>query len=465
MTIWSPELQEARGPRYLAIAERLQRDIERGLLPPGSRLPTHRELAYRLGVTIGTVSRAYLEAERRGLIQGEVGRGTFVRPRGANVEGSAAGMMIRAGGPQLIDFSLNHASVADTASELASAFAQLARRRDLAPLLGYQHELGLPPHRAAGAAWLARTGVAVPPERVAVTCGAQHALHCALVATARPGDPVLVEALTYPALKSITAQLGLRLHPVAIDREGLLPDALEAAAAESGARLLVTMPSLHNPTAAVMPAERRAALVAVARRRELIIVEDDIYGFLLEERPPPLIALAPERVIHLTSVSKSMAGGLRLGYAAAPGELLGRIAAAIRNTIWMAPPITAEIAARWIHDGTGERLAAMRREDARRRQALATRILAGHRVDSHPLSFHLWLHLPEPWRWSDFVAAAESRQVRVTPPDLFVIGRATAPHAVRLCLSAVESEERLEAGLRILAELLASPSEPRLSVI
>jgi DNA-binding transcriptional MocR family regulator len=459
MTIWLPQVEGRPGPRYLAIAQALQEDIEQGRLGGGSRLPTHRELAYRLGVTVGTVSRAYLEAERRGLIEGQVGRGTFVRQPAA----TPAFAIRREGG--IVDLSLNLAPVAGMASVLAPALTHLARHRDLASLLAYQHELGLPAHRAAGAAWLARTGVATAPERVAITGGAQHALHASLTALTRPGDTILLEGLAYPGAKVLASQLGLQVRDVAIDGEGLRPDALEAACQEERTRVLVTMPTLHNPTTATQSAERRRQIIEVARRHDLMIVEDDIYGFLLESPPEPLAALAPERCIYLTSLSKSVAAGLRLGYLAAPVEWIGRIGAAVRGTIWMASPLLAEIAARWVRDGTAARLADERRDFARRRQGIAARALAGQRLESHPASFHLWLHLPEPWRWSDFVAAAERRGVRVTPPDLFATGRAAVPHAVRLCLSAVESEARLEEALATLAALLAAPPEPRLAVV
>jgi len=460
MTIWLPQVEGRPGPRYLAIAQALQEDIERGRLGGGSRLPTHRELAHRLGVTVGTVSRAYLEAERRGLIDGQVGRGTFVRQLGA-----VPAFAIRREEGGIVDLSLNLAPIAGTASVLAAGLTHLARHGDLASLLAYQHELGLPGHRAAGAAWLARTGVETAPERVAVTSGAQHALHASLTALTRPGDTILVEALTYPGAKVLASQLGLQVRDVALDEEGLRPDALEAACREERARVLFTMSTLHNPTTATQSAERRRRIVEVARRHDLIIVEDDIYGFLLESPPEPLAALAPERCIYLTSLSKSVAAGLRLGYVAAPAEWIERIGAAVRGTIWMTSPLLAEIAARWIRDGAAARLADERRDFARRRQAIAARALAGQRVESHPASFHLWLHLPEPWHWSDFVAAAENRGVRVTPPDLFATGRGAIPHAVRLCLSAVESEARLEAGLGTLAALLPAPPEPRLAVV
>jgi len=460
VTIWIPELQQRRGPRYLAIAEALQADIAAGRLAPGSRLPTHRALAYRLGVTVGTVSRAYLEAERRGLIDGQVGRGTFVRARGLS---TAFAIPLETGGA--IDLSLNRPVVEPAVPELAATLAQLSRRNDLAPFLAYQSELGLPSHREAGAAWLARLGVEATPERIVITCGAQHGLFAALGATCRAGDTVLVEALTYPAVKMMASQLSLQLQAIAMDEAGLLPEALEAAARKGRGRVLFTMPTLHNPTTATLSEARRHAVIEIARRFDLLLIEDDIYGFLLATPQQPLVNLAPERSFHVTSISKSMAAGLRLGYVVAPAEMVGRVGAVVRSSSWMAPPLTCEIASQWINDQTSDRLVRARREQARTRQEIAARKLAGHRIDTHPESFHLWLHLPEPWRWSDFVAAAQSRGVLVTPPDLFVTGRATAPHAVRLCLSAEPSDARLEAGLTTLSELLSSPPELRLNVV
>jgi len=458
--MWLPELENRAGPRYLAIAEALQEDVSRGRLQPGARLPTHRELAYRLGVTVGTISRAYLEAERRGLVVGEVGRGTFVRrlgPDSAQV-GSIAN-------PVPINLALNQPAPAAPASELATTLAHLSRQNDLEKLLAYRDERGHAAHREAGAAWLARSGIAAGAERIAVTCGTQHAFHVTLLAVTQPGDTLLVEALTYPGLKTLAARLGLRLQGIAIDREGLIPESLEAACREGKPRALFIMPTLHNPTTATLSAARRAAIAEIARRHDLLIVEDDIYGFLCDEHPGPIANLAPERTFYVTSVSKSLAAGLRLGYIAAPAEYVARIAAAIRSSVWMAPPLIAEIVTRWIRDGTAARLAEVCRQDVRRRQVRAMQILGGYDIETHPASFHLWLHLPEPWRWADFVAAAEKRGVRITPPDVFVAGRAAAPHAVRVGLSAIESDARLESGLSRLAELLASPPELRLSVV
>src|SRR5437762_14239985 len=162
MTIWRPDLRRRSGPRYAAIAEALAEDAAEGRLRPGVRLPTHRDLAGTLGVTVGTVTRAYAEAARRGLVSGEVGRGTFVR--------AVAGPALSAPPPDgraLIDLSANlppAGAEGVEAATLSRTLAALARRRDLARLLAYPPEGGLPSHRAAGAEWVGRAGLAVEAE-------------------------------------------------------------------------------------------------------------------------------------------------------------------------------------------------------------------------------------------------------------------------------------------------------------
>lgn len=448
-------------PRYLAIAAALQRDIEAGHLPAGTRLPTHRDLAFQLGVTVGTVSRAYDEADRRGLIQGEVGRGTFVLPR------LGAGLIeLDPEAHGLFDLSVSRPPDNAAAPELREALAALSHRRDLPHLLSYQPEAGLPAHRAAGAAWLERaTGLIADPERLFVVSGAQHGLYAALAAFARPGEVVLTEALTYPGIKLIANQLGIALQPVAMDEDGLQPEALEAACQRWRPRALVTVPTIHNPTSAILPEPRRREIAAIARRHELLVIEDNIYGFLAPEQVTHLAELAPERVIHVTSLSKSMAPGLRVGYVLAPEALVPRLGAVLRGSVWMTAPLLGEIARLWIEGGMGDRLAAERLADAHARQALAARYLAGQRITTKPSSFHLWLQLPEPWRASEFVALARRRGVLVTAPEAFVVGREEAPHAVRVCLSAVSTIERLETALGILSGLLAAPAGADLAVV
>ena len=466
MTIWHPDIDSRPRPRYRAIAAALAEDIERGGLEPGQRLPTHRDLAYRLGVTVGTVSRAYAEAGRRGLIAGEVGRGTFVR--GPKEAGPGLASLFQQASDEdrreLIDLSLNLPALGDQVEVLATALARLGRSAGLSELLFYQPEAGRPAHRAAAAAWLGRWVAGATPERVIVTCGAQHAIAVALSALTSPGDVVLTESLTWTGVKALASLMHLKLEGVAIDHDGLLPEALEAACMSSAARVLYCMPTLHNPTASIMPTARRAEIVEIARRYDLAIIEDDVYSHLPTAAPAPLSSLAPERSYYLTSASKSLAPGLRVGFLLAPEEMVERVAAGVRATTIIAPTLPAEIVATWITDGTAERQIEWQRREAAARQAIAAATLGAATRHGHTCC-HLWLELPAPWRARDFADRARERGVLVTPADLFMAGRSPAPHAVRVSLGAARDRGRLEKGLAILAEMLEARPTPRLSIV
>src|SRR6266851_1552084 len=271
MTSWLPDLKRFTGPRYRAIAEALAADIRDGRLPAGTRLPTHRDLAWRLRVTVGTVSRAYAEAERRGLIGGEVGRGTFVRePASARVLSFVRPEPER---PDFIDLSFNYPIVGDEAPALAAVLALLAGSNDLARLLHYSPSAGRPADREAGAAWIARGGLETAAERIVLTNGGQHALATVLSTLMRAGD-------------TLANLLDLRLVGLAMDADGLLPDAFDSACRGGAIKALYTMPTLHNPTTAIMPEARRREIAEIARRYGVAIVEDDVYGFLLDTPPP-----------------------------------------------------------------------------------------------------------------------------------------------------------------------------------
>lgn len=453
MTIWRPSLENSSKPRYIALADAIASDIASGQLPPGTKLPTHRDLATRLGVTVGTVSRAYGEAERRGLIRGEVGRGTFVRdgnrePVAFGYDGSTP--------PGLIDLSLNRpATGQELDAAVSAALASLAQQPRLSELLTYQPAQGLLAHRLAGAAWMARSGPQTSPDNVIVTHGGQHALFIALSALTKPGDTVLAEKLTYPGIKTIASQLRLNLRGVEMDSEGILPDAFEAACKARKVRLLVCVPNLQNPTAGTLSLARRQRIGVIARAHDVILIEDDIYGFLLHDPPPALALVAPERTYYLTSLSKSTLPGIRVGYLHVPEpSLVERFSAVIRSTTWMVSPLLTELATRWINDGTAQRLVHWQRAEAEARQTLAAAILKRWDFQSGGSSLHFWLTLPSPWGTDDFVHQARAHGVQVTPAGTFAVDRADISHGVRVCVSAANSQAQLQQALIILDRLL-----------
>jgi DNA-binding transcriptional MocR family regulator len=464
MTNWLPDLSRFSGPRYRAIAKALAADIRDGKLTPGTRLPTHRDLAWRLHVTVGTVSRAYAEAERRSLIGGEVGRGTFVREAA-----SARVLSFVRPAPEradFIDLSFNYPIVGDEAPALAAVLTRLAGSNDLSTLLQYVPSVGRLADREAGAAWIARSGLETSADRIVLTNGGQHALATVLSALTRAGDMVATEWLTYPGMRALANLLDLRLVGLAMDSDGLLPDAFEAACRSGALKALYTMPTLHNPTTAIMPEERRRAVAEIARRHGVAIIEDDVYGFLLETPPLPIANLAPELGFFVGSTSKSMAPGLRLGYIHAPLGWIDRLAAAMRATTYMATPLMAEIASLWINDGVADALVAAKRRAAQSRRHIVEKALHGARFRTHPAAFHLLLSLPDSWQADEFTAAARRRGVGLTQAASFAVGRGTAPNAVRLCFGTPAGDQLLERGLRIVTELLdEAPQQADLAVV
>jgi DNA-binding transcriptional MocR family regulator len=468
MTNWTPAIADRPGPRYRAIADALAEAVADGGLCTGDRLPTHRDLAVKLGVTVGTVTRAYAEAEKRGLIGGEVGRGTFVLGRKppppprdslswppAATENPAAVNMMVVKPPQRI-----------ATAALAETLRDIAADGDALELLGYTPHAGLTRHRAAGADWMNRrhNTLSLQAENVLLAVGAQNAIAIAMAALARPGDVVLTEKLTNYGVKVLAATLGLHLEGVALDEHGLLPDAFDSACRRLGPKLLYTVPSLQNPTGSVMPEERRREIAAVARRYDVVILEDDVFSFLLDG-VRPIQAVAPDITVFLTSLSKSVAAGLRVGYLAAPPAMTPRLETAARALLYNAPALTAEVAARWINSGQADKFADHQKEEDAARQKLARAILPPACLHGHPAGEHLWLTLPEPWRGGDFVAETRRRGALVTGADTFVVGRASAPHAVRISLCMPENREDLVRGLRVLADVLNDPTASALSIL
>jgi DNA-binding transcriptional MocR family regulator len=280
-----------------------------------------------------------------------------------------------------------------------------------------------------------------------------------------PGDSIFTESLTYPGMKNLAHLLHLRLTGLPTDDQGIIPEAFDKACRHDPAKILYTIPTLQNPLGTLMPEARRRQIAAIATKHNVAIVEDDVHSFMLSSPPPPLSFFAPENSYYILSTSKSIAGGMRGGYLVAPQRMIEPLATSLRATVWMAAPLMAEIASEWILDGTADRLVDQKRSEAGARQLIARNAFAGFQFDAHPLSFHLWLHLPEPWRSNEFSAQLRRRGVAVTPAEAFVPGREEPPHAVRVCVGAPRSRAQLEKGLEIVRSVLQETPDPCLSIL
>ena len=420
--------------RYKSLVDAFAADIRSGRLLPGTRLPTHRQLATTERLALVTASRVYAELEAMGLVSGETGRGTFVRetslPPGQGIDQKvvATGM---------IDLNFNYPSLPGQAELLRTALRQLALAGDLESLLRYQPHAGRPHERASVARHLRARGLTVEAEQVLMVSGAQHGLAVTLMALLKPGDVIAADALTYSGFKVLAESLHLEIVPIPVTVDGPDLQALDNLCRTRRVRAVYTMPTLHNPLGWVMSADQREHLVTIARQHELLIIEDAAYAFLVENPPAPLAQRAPERTVYVSGLSKSVATGLRVGFVAAPHEKVPALERVIRATTWNTPGVMTALACAWLDDGTVMQLEDEKRRDARARQTMAAEVLAGLECVSHPSSYFLWLPLSEDARADQVAVALMREHVAVSTAEPFAIST-HVPHAIRLALGSAE---------------------------
>ncbi|MFT4133448.1 PLP-dependent aminotransferase family protein [Labrys sp. (in: a-proteobacteria)] len=443
---WEPRLTPGDDPPFERLAAALADDIAAGLIGAGDRLPAHRDLAWRLGIGVGTVTKAYVKLEQRGLVRSLHGRGMFVAGISAMATGS-------------IDLGINAPPQMLSDRLLQATLSTLAKRLDAETFGAYSHPAGRPEHRRLMARWLARWGVDAGPDRIVLTHGAQHALAIAMAMACPPGTHLLTEALTYPGALLVARQAGLETIGLAMDREGLTPGALaEALGADHGRhRVLYVTPTLHNPTTATMGAERRQDVVRLCRAHDVIIIEDDVYGIFAPAGVRPLACLAPERTFHVTSLSKALSPGLRMGALVVPSDRVAEAEARLQASSTMASALQAEIMGMWLTDGTAEAVASSIRADAVRRSAFAADRLpkqAALRIND---GFHAWL--PMPAEAADrFVARAALRGVALMPARAAMADPSAPDGGVRISLGA-PAMAQLDQALGVLADLFL-PERP-----
>ncbi len=451
--MWKPRLIENARMKYLGIVEALEADIRSGRVARGDRLPAQRAIAEALNVDLTTVTRAFNEARRRGLVEAQAGRGTFISE---SLDGAAAGQA-----HPLIDLSMNipsQPSDVDFRKIFPNGIAGvLGSARGLLSL-HYQESTGSEPDRQAAASWLGPRIEGVASDRVVITGGAQSALFAVCELLLNRGDVVAAGAMTYPGLKAVAIQKGVAIEPLAMDEKGIIPEAFEKVCRERSPKALYVIPTIDNPTTASLPEDRRKALATIAIKNGVAIIEDDPYAPLRPERVVSLAELAPDSTWHIATLSKCASPALRVAYVVAPsGTKALRLAGVLRATILMAPPLMSALVSRWIVEGALDEITRSIREENAERQKLAASILGDLGYAADPWGHHLWLRLPEHWRAADFAEHADRAGVSIVPASAF----ATVAHpieAVRISLGVAPDREDLEDGLTQLAGLIAQPS-------
>lgn len=458
-TIWKPDLAAYPGPKYLALSRALREAIRSGELAEGAQLPTVRDLAWVLGVTPGTVSRAYALATQEGLLAATVGRGTFVAARAPRL-GPTQPLLLEREPDQVngrIDLRAPRLPDVGQPQALAAALDRI-RPQIGEDWIDYPTQRGELPLRRAVCDWLSDRDLGpVGPDDIALTAGGQNAISLILLCCLRGDRPVvLTEELAYPGFRHAARLARAEVVGVETDDQGLIPEALEAACRRHGAQVLCLTTEAQNPTTARLTPERRARIVAIARHFDLQIIEDDCYT-LSESEWPALRAFAPERVWHVGSLSKSVSAALRFGYIVCPTEMgeTGRLTA--QHAFFALPKPVADICLHLFESGDAREIRRKVGEDLSRRIRLTVNRLGRFDLAWQPGLRFAFLRLPLGWRASTFTRMAEGEGVLIRSADEYALIHGRAPHAVRLALAGHISEDRFAQGIDRLATLLSRP--------
>lgn len=423
-------------PRYIRLADMLSTAIQNGKLAPGAKLPTHRAFAEQAGVALATATSAYRVLERRGMIVGEAGRGTFVRDLGLP---PTLGVQ-QAATDGLVDLIFNMPGDAGDADMLRTGLRQLAVAGDLEVMLRYQPHGGRAHERRIIASSLASILGSIDPECLLITSGGQHGLATIVLGLFRRGEAIATDTLTYPGFKSIAALQGVELVPVE-GRVGVVdPEELDRQCRGRKIRAVYLMPTVHNPLGAVMDELTRLRIIETARKHDLLIIEDAAYAFLEPNPPPSLFSLAPERTVYVGGFSKSIATGLRLGYVVSPAAHIDRLLEAIRATTWNAPALISGLVTSWVEDGTLANSEEARKQDGAERQQICRAVLGGLAVLGHRNAGFAWLPLEKGVRAEPVVTRLKELGISASGAEPFATTVAV-PQALRLAFGGVPIEE------------------------
>jgi 2-aminoadipate transaminase len=480
-------------PLYIQLRDQLRALVHAGDLRPGDRIPASRELATLLGVHRTTVANAYAELESEGLIQGHVGRGTFIKGNGnglkitppappvlnggngirwellfADERGEEVLSRLTASAPQdSLSFVMARPAEEYFPVEELQNCVNAVLRREATEVLNLGPSDGYAPLKEALLQVLRHEGISAKDENLLITDGCQQSLDLISKAFVRPGDSVILENPTYPGAVAIFHGARARCLAVPMRTQaepgsalGVDLEALEATLAANRVKLIVLTPDFQNPTGTSMPLASRRKVLELAARHQVPIVEDHIYARLhaREERIPSLKQLdRSDLVIHIDSFAKVAFPGLRVGWVVAPAIAVERLRQVKQTTDLHTDQLAQATLAEFLRRGLfTKHLTKMRRIYASRLvaldEALRKNMPEGTRWTRPDGGMCLWLELPPGFDASELLIHAKERSVLFAPGRYFYVQN-PLPNTLRLAFAGLD-EKQIARGVVTLADLL-----------
>lgn len=456
--MWYPKIINTDMALYKAIADALEKDIHKGVLKAGDRMPPQRKLAEKIGVNLTTITRAYKEAHQRNLIEARKGDGTFIR----HFESTQSHYMET---PPLIELGFVNPGTSDI-QPIMKAMKRMTSREGLKDIFGYVESQGLKRHRRVASKWLEQYGFRnVNANHVVITSGATNAINCILLSHFKSGDLIATDALTFAGFKQSASLHGIKLIPVKGDQDGMDPNALKNLCLKEDIKGLYLMPNMQNPTATTMSDRRKESLAKLIEAFDLTLIEDDIFAYTNLETNMALSSLVPKHSYFICGISKLLYPGLRIAFVKVPEHHVKRFINALVHTVWMASPISAEILTQLIETGDIYGVASHMRATIALRQMVARDILKPYKISDNHESMYLWLELPSYWLPESFEKAALRIGVNVISAGQFTIPPAPVPNAIRIAITTESDDFRFKDGLMRIKELLDMPPSDSLAIM
>ena len=452
--MWDLKIIDTDKPFYIAITEAMERDIKSGVLLPGDKLPSHRELAKIVGVNVATATRAYSEAEKRGLITGAIGSGTFIASNGNPLFTDTDSTSKEPDDSELIEMGriLPLYQVEPDMIPIC--------KRALKQLSYFQHTppQGLAAHRRVGAEWVSQFGICADENNMIVVPEARRTIDCILSSCFKPGDQIAIDFLAPPSIKTAVKRRGIKLVGVEADDKGMIPDELDTICAGHSVKGVYTSSCLQNPTNATMSNKRKEELSRVILKYDLMLIENDLYRFLYEGKgSPPLSSYVPQNSIYMSDTSKAFYAGLRIGFVVTPPKYYNRLCRAV--AAFMPPPINAAIACECISGETASEIICLKREEIRKRAEVMAEMLKNYDYNYVPHSMFAWLKLPDRWSGTRLEEASRTNGIKIKTSNRFIVGDITLSDYVRISLSGATNITEFKKGLGILLDTLVSCKE------
>jgi GntR family transcriptional regulator/MocR family aminotransferase len=481
-------------PLYHQIKTFLRQGILSGSLAADTRLPASRQLAQDLGVNRITIENAYAELEAEGLVFSKLGSGTYVLPpdpllplpktgtgapwplwqQSLQARSTSSGSKLPEetqklnGRPPLISFASGTGDAHLFPAEDFRKALQAVMRRDGIAALDYGERNGHAPLRESIAHILASQGVQTRPENILITAGSQQALSLVSQLLLKPGDTILVESPTYSGALDLFRALDFKVVGIPVDDHGMQVEELETLLQQHHPKLIYTIPNFHNPTGTCLNGPRRRQLIVLADRYNVPILEDDFVGDLRYEgrTQPALKALDPGgRVIYVSTFSKMLMPGLRVGFLVAEGPVYDCLVDFKRvNDLATSTLVQRALEA---YVTVGRYQAHLRRSCQvfrRRRDAMLSAI---HRYLPPGVCFNppqgglfIWLHLPENMNAEELHPVAWEEGVDFTPGNAFFPNGLEGIDKLRLNFVAQEPD-KIEEGIKRLGKAMKRAARTR----